>query len=276
MPQKSIRTLVELAGMALDQPFEPSKVMVPSDIYIEEEKLHWSRTRCIFKSPRPTVLEQFRRLHEKPCQAVLKFVREFGVAFFCDHGLPISHGEYGVTYKCFPVGRDHHNWCTESLKDYRRYSLAADSVIKSAAMVNAGEVPEEYLFRQFAFNDLHDPLMPYLSKENKKSLENARNLIAEEVNQWISITETRPSLEWHSSSQTWHYTIRYSRLSVLGAVSLALLTAVSICPGWLMCSICSASYSPSRTPAPGRNHYCPSCRNSPEMWKLLKRQARAR
>lgn len=42
------------------------------------------------------------------------------------------------------------------------------------------------------------------------------------------------------------------------------------------CSICGRIFEPERKPAEGRRCYCPDCRGSAAMWRLLKRSQRAR
>jgi hypothetical protein len=173
----------------------------------------------------------------------------------------------------------------EDISDYRRFSLAADSILSAGSMVNAGQIPGDEVLRNFAFANrpLTIDLMAFPRFATRTGrvperflLESARLRIGQEVNFWIQVSQTGPRLEWDHRRKAWAHKMRHSTLGVLGAVALALFTSVPESQGWLLCSICPQVYKPERAPTPGRQHYCPECRKSPEMWRRLKSQARAR
>jgi hypothetical protein len=264
-----------------DSPFEPGAVFVPSELHITNGKLLWTMDSPIFRVPRGSVLEKFRRLHREPDKASYDFANSFGVAWFCQHHLPGSHGQvifgkqHGID-PCFPVGSSEAGlpWCfEEDLMDYRIYSRAADAIVTAAAMVNADQIPTDDVFLNFAFRK--QTLIVDKSVSKKHLLEAARNQIGNEINDWIAVSQGRPGLVWDRRGKSWSQTLRHSPWGVLGAVAFALLTTAPQSPGWLICSICGGSYETKRPSVPGRNHYCPRCRNSPEMWRRLKRQQRA-
>lgn len=289
--------------------FEPGAVFIPSAIEIQNGTLIWTMNDPAFKVPRGSVLEKFRRLHKQPAQVICDFAREFGVAWFCQHHLPGSHGQipfgrqFGLA-ECFPVAtpaKNLRNAYEEDLDDYRKYSRAADAIVTAAAMVNSGEVPSDGTLTRFCFvnrplsvNASAFPQFALLQTEpleyppseewlrNRNSvprqflLESARMQIEEEVSCWVAISQARPHVSWNYRSKTWRQTIRHSPWGVLGAVALALFTTVPLSQGWLICSVCGGSYEPRRPAVPGRNHCCKNCRYSKGHFALLKRQERAK
>jgi hypothetical protein len=143
----------------LDSPFEPSPVFVPSEIHLRPGKLAWAMDRPAYKTPRGSILDQFKRLHKQPEGAVYDFAKSFGVAWFCQHHLPGSHGQvlFGKQFgmePCGPVGCDELPWCLEEdIWDYRRFSRAADSIVTAAGKVNVGQIPGDNILRNFVFED---------------------------------------------------------------------------------------------------------------------------
>jgi len=176
--------------------------------------------------------------------------------------------------ECFPVKVDD-LWFEEGVEDYRSYSLAADSIVKAAAWVNAGEVPPDKVFRQFAYWNRPRPWFALGKRLGFPRHVSARLQIADEVNDWIALSQAHPRLGWNAKARTWTQTMARSPRGVLGAIALALFTSVPQEGGWLKCSICPDVFRADRPRADGRNKYCPECRNSPKMWAFLKRQQRA-
>ena len=280
---------------ALDRPFEPSAIFIPSESRIDGGSLYWTTRKPQFKTPRGAILEKFRRLHRQSDEKILDFVREFGVACFCRHGLPHSHAQipFGRQFKmeeCFPearrFGADELDWFEEKLERYRRFSKAADLIVHAAATVNVGETPSSSIFEQFCYSPrplriassafpryaLRDPARKQTLQ--RVLLDSARIRIAEEVNSWVVVSQAGPRLGWDYQIRVWRRTVQHSPWGVLGAVALALLTSVPDESGWLLCSICSNSYPPDRPAVPGREHYCPDCRGSKKMWAYIKRKQR--
>ena len=280
----------DLAGMILERPFEPGEVFIPSDIRLKGDRLLWTMRKPGFKVARGSVLDRFRRLYKEPDAAILKFVEQFGVAWFCQHRLPGSHAQvpFASQFKmetCFPVkaGED---WFEERIADYRRYSDAADAIVEAAGKLNLNQTPGDEVFARFryAYRRLLIDLIafpkfasdPPTRVPARVRLDSARSLIAEEVNVWVAVSQAHPRLDWDSHRRVWRQVMKCSQWGVIGAVALALLTTVPASQGWLLCDICGDSYAPTRPPVEGRNKYCPTCRNSPEMWRRLKRKERER
>jgi len=265
-----------------DSPFEPGAVFVPSELRIENGKLLWTMDNPAFRVPRGSVLDKFRRLHRESDEYIYDFASGFGVAWFCQHHLPGSHGQiiFGRQHgfdSCFPVGSSGEagmrSGLQEELMDYRIYSRAADAIVKAAGLVNANQVPSDGVVRNFAFRKPRPIVAKGIAK--KHLLEGARNQIGNEINEWIAVSQGRPELVWDRRRKSWVQKLRHSPWGVLGAVAFALLTTVPQSPGWLICSICGESYETKRPSVPGRNHYCTNCRNTKEMWRRLKQQQRA-
>lgn len=280
----------------LDTPFEPGAVFVPELVRVRDGVLLFDLGRPTFRVPRGSVLDRFRRLHGQTDQDICKFAGSFGVAWFCQHHIPGSHvqvpfgGQFGME-KCFPIRDSAEGFLQchgESLDDYRRFSLAADSIITASGTVNAGEIPSNEIFASFAYENqpltldvaafpryaLSDPARV----PKQVMLDCARMRIAEEINVWIAVSQARPRLTWDHRGKGWSQGLLHSPWGVLGAVALALFTTAPQSQGWLLCSIpeCRQIYSPKYPAVPGRNHYCPKHKDTRAMWALLKRQARAK
>jgi hypothetical protein len=275
-----------------DSPFEPGSVFVPSDVEIRGSTVIWPINPLGFAVPRGSVLEQFRRLHTEASQRTCDFIRTFGAAWFCQHNLPSSHAEvlFGEQYglkSCRPVTSQKPGFYQEDIEDYLSYSRGADAIVTAAGMVNAGRRPGDDVFQSFVFENrpLEIDLIafPKFASPDGKThiperylLDSARIRIADEVNLWVQVSQARPQLSWEPNRKSWSQRSVHSPLGVLGAIALALLATVPQSPGWLICSACGESYQPKRPAVPGRNHYCKNCRDKPKMWRLLKRQERAR
>src|ERR1022692_1877532 len=251
-----------------DSPFEPGAVFVPSELRIQNGKLLWSMDSPAFRVPRGSVLEKFRRLHREPDEAIYDFASGFGVAWFCQHHLPGSHGrgifgkQFGID-PCSPVRSSGLGGLEfeENMMDYRVYSRAADAILTAAGTVNADQIPSDDVLQNFAFRQQAQIMDKSVAK--KYLLEAARVQIGDEINDWIAVSQGHPGLVWDRRRKSWSQTPRHSPWGVLGAVAFALLITVPQSPGWLICSICGSSYEPKRPSVPGRNHYCPKCRYTP-------------
>lgn len=194
----------------------------------------------VFRIPRGSVLEKFRRVHREPDKAVYDFANGFGVAWFCQHHLPGSHGQvmFGRQYGlegCYPVGLSIEvglqSCYEEDLMDYRLYSRAADAIVTAAGMVNADEIPSDDVFRNFAFKSSHESWERAFRGD---ACLRPRIQIGGEINDWIAVSQGRPELTWDRRQKSWSQKLRHSPWGVLGAIAFALLTTVPQSPGWLI------------------------------------------
>src|SRR5438552_701854 len=69
-------------------------VFVPSDIELEDGRLHWGAGGARYKHVSSRMLDDFIDLHDADDSSILRFARKWGVIGVCRHGLPGSHNQY--------------------------------------------------------------------------------------------------------------------------------------------------------------------------------------
>jgi hypothetical protein len=277
--------------LQLDLKFEPGEVVRPVEIEVANGKISWSLRGLKTERPRASVLDKFRRLHQQSDDEIASFVRNYGAAGFCSHGLPMTHAhipsgmQFGLDECAAWSKRGLESWYVEDLANYRLFSIGAEAVLEAAGLVNIEEVPPEATIGNFRSNVGRGLSRLAQTAEmqsrgaratvdKRARLTAARYQIAEEINWWAAITQTHLRLQSGRDGKAWTQSITHDPWSVLGAVAVALFTTVPQANGWLPCSACGATFRIERTPAAGRNRYCPGCRNGPMQWAHLKRLQR--
>jgi len=109
-------------------------------------------------------------------------------------------------------------------------------------------------------------------------------IIGLRLNHLLEMTRLRPFLAWDTRTARWSLTVSNSIMSqqldsVLGAAAyFALRRMLEADEGaaTAVCAVCGRLFEPARKPAANRACYCPGCRGSSEMWRMLKRRQRAR
>jgi hypothetical protein len=92
-----------------------------------------------------------------------------------------------------------------------------------------------------------------------------------------------PQLVFDAENRRWTVTIatgpRGEVDCALAACLYFALNRITGPPGeihFAECSVCRRVFQPDRAPSPRRASYCPDCRGTPAMWRLIKQRQRAR
>lgn len=284
-----------MAGItSLDRPMPSEQVWVPQEVEVVGDDLIWAPSGEQFKSPgfRFGMLDEFRSLHTAESADLAAYARKWGVLGLCEHGLPWQHlstifsVQYGVKgCELRPASCRPGSWFLDSIAAWRRLSLAADAVLRLAAMIEGGAAfqSDECWKRLLTAGPTTKGGIPEWPSRSTNAKRRAYELLAQEIETWLAVGKTVPRCSWKPPRKGRDDGTRFrmtlgsrSWPNLFPVLALKLMLAVSTEGGFAFCSTCPRSYVPERRPSGTRNNYCPACREDGTMWRSLKRQQRAR
>jgi hypothetical protein len=236
----------------------------------EEEVIRWlpAGEEC---SPGPGMLEDFVLLFGKSSEAILAYAKRWGVLGICEeHAFPIGHGcpprgglkvslgqawKYSDAELLFQQDGD-------PVSAWRQFSEAAYAVLAIHAHLNAGQVPDEQLWKlalkpgpnpafSSVLGDVPWTAAPWWNRDIDSQF-----LIKFCINRWMRNSGVLPQLDPKDLS------IRFASAGLFGAIAVQLMLVVSGSQGWVICSNaeCHRVYASSRRPKSSQKHYCLECR----------------
>lgn len=219
-PEKNSRQLVDEALLTGDLEAAEKALTRPP----RPERGEWTRSG-------PKFLEAFLKLADAEPSAVLAYARRWGILTLPTAGsdLPPKMG-------------------SEPLSEWHSRARQAVAMLRAAEALNAGKPIPEDADRLLLF----DPsLLPF---DVPPEIAARRGLIMT-LESWLKKANVRLGLQWGKPGP--EAVIRAD--SLLGALAIQLLLAISQRAALVTCSGCGRFYFPKKRPQSGKRHYCDEC-----------------
>jgi len=269
---------LELAGLTDDEgnlgrPVPHGHVLVPGTIELDGETLRWEYNRN-YKTVEisASTLNEFVRLWRDDPTAILKFARKWGVL-----AMARLRDEEPVFYR--PCGEGM-SWGADPLVAWRYFSRRASAVLNIAAALRQDRLGDLGDWKAIASDvtkeSMHDAFHRDLyglgfnlfdrSTNGKNDLNKARELIAREVQSWLSRWRAGRhrgisdfTLIWNPSTSQWELRIHYNGY-LFAALALQLALCIAGADSLFTCSGCGVPYvRVAKRPKPGTANYCSKC-----------------
>jgi hypothetical protein len=257
----------------IDRPLPISRLLIPAVIELQDGELRWApvvgERRSHHVALQEGILERFVTLADASDKDVLRYARRWGMLLLCKHNLPSSHNQP----KCLPIGSNDFAkkkggawyWGREPVAVWRQFSRKARAILNVAANLDKG--------RGGAVEDwraIYDERSDRVARRWKPGDDTQahRLMLARALNEWLTIANVRPALEWGRAAQrrpriclaeanpAWT-----SGIGLFGAIATQLVFAIARSDGLEMCSGCGEPFIPNRRPREGQRRYCRSCRS---------------
>jgi len=239
----------------LDRPFQMRQFPVPKIVELSGDRLVWTsylpgRGFVYRKAEKsPDLLLRFIKLADASPLKIRDFARRWGVLAICEHGLPVGHSKIFsasplVESGCQPLKFNaEYSW--EPLEKWQYFSRIARAMLNIAARLH-----------QDRLGDPQDWLTIYESPGHvpQGSIGYERLLIKILVNDWLSMGNVRPVLEWAGESAF----VAFDS-DLFGILAHQLMLLISRSKGIGICSGCGEPYSPERRPRINQRNYCKQC-----------------
>ncbi len=260
----------------LGRPVPSGHVMVPGQIWLEEEAIHWKLPgHAKSREPSRAMLTEFVALHQaKSSEVILRFARDWGVLMLTGGKSPRPCGE-AMAEGIEPIAA----WryfsrraaavlnIAAALKDGKLGDLADWGVI--AAVHAGGEEAEEESFNSAV--ERHKYGMGFLidiprGRQHQSAVDQGRDLLANEVGQWLRFWKAGRirglsdfSLHWSPTAQKWQLRIEYDGY-LFAAIALQVALVVAEADSLYTCSACGIPYiRTKKRPKAGWANYCDTC-----------------
>lgn len=250
---------------------------VPSDIRLEGERLFWQPVER-WRKVKPTVetFADFLTLGDVEASArdVLAYARKWGVLNLCrDHKLPVSHDERCVSFERVTNSKG------EPVGEWHRFARIAGAVLNISQNLTDGGIGKSIDWQTLS---RFDPLLRSSSKTftltelglfgstptrkaTKAALSEAvvegKAVIADYVNQWLTLGNVRPHMEWKEGEPIVLIAGGPYRGGLFGSLAVHLLElsgryVIASCSG------CRKFYNPEVRPKSGQDRFCKKCRDA--------------
>jgi hypothetical protein len=150
----------------------------------------------------------------------------------------------------------------EPIAVWHRFARNVKALLNIAAQLNQGKMARWEDWQTFYEVDeayeLDDPKeQPFM-----KNVQEARKTLASEVDEWITVGQVRPRIEWDNKTRKWRFSLDAvsSGPNLFGLLALNLSLAIAGTELAVCCG-CQKSYSPVRRPNSERRNYCDECRS---------------
>lgn len=282
-------------GKFPDRPMQAGLLFSPKDVQLEGDRLVWSALSARYKRTRVGMLEDFIALcdAEDYPAAVLAYARKWGVLGICEHGMPCSHnqprlptGWPGVVQPaCLPMlvtplppeernkegmpiridapeSKIRH-W--EPIDAWHPWSQKAKGLLGIAGHLSEGKIPRFDASPWDWVRSAPESLGTLEQQRQNKNiaLSAAREQLAEELDDWISIGQVRPRISWNKTSKSWRLDLDAVSTgpNLFGLLGLYIANEVAGTEkGYAICSSCARFYRTERHPNPKNRNYCQECR----------------
>ena len=278
-----------LGGGPLERPLSGDEWFVPSNIQLspDQRNMWWSYAplSAFTTGKRSTLkvglLERFVSLAKGTPEDVLRYAKEYGVLYLCQHDLPSSHQEIdepsekqlrdgGWFGRCrLHMTRDQ-RFYSESIDVWKRYASLARAALNVAAKMQYQQEARgedwELLCSQVG-NELPAGTWLWVDDNEyvrlpadyiilpKDDLER-RQILSSAVDWWIGHSRIQPQFYLTESGPS----VQFGNRTLFGAIASQLMMVAGKTEGLAICSNCGIPYVPSRKPVQGKRNYCLGCR----------------
>jgi hypothetical protein len=284
------------------KPFPGDRIVVVKTWTLGDSLL-WSREAKPepVRADDPRLLMQFVELAGSPRVAVAEYAERFGPLWLCaKHGQPTMH-RLDRSRPCLPRfwGKGRKLEYAEPLSRWRYYSRQARAILNLSVALSNGEDGNRADWRLVLGGS--PPALGASALETKLAC------LSYSVNKWLSSAAVSPFLRVVDGRTRVTFVseaalvgvrsglaenIRYPRTlllaithqaivgasgadSLFAAIAVQLAFTVSRGAGLANCAACGKLYTPTRSPAEGRLHFCPDCGRKASR-RLAKQRARKR
>jgi hypothetical protein len=238
------------------------------------------------------VLEEFCELANAEDNRVKDYAKRWGPLGVCPHGNPeqwtSEHYEHSGGHKACPLSNNCYQYriYPEPLSAWRHYARLASAILRLTSDLEDGQPgsPEAWAVldqlavipRAWEKAKYEAPIgadgtpdfdEEYFIEPEKIGPYVDWKLINGTVNRWLREAGVRPVV-WRDSED---FTIRYGSGSLLGALGVQLMMALSPTAwksrfgGIASCAHCGQFFQPGKRLRRHQNNYCPTCRADPEV-----------
>lgn len=277
----------DLAGFSdelgnLGRPVPTSQVIVPEEIWLEDDCIHWRLGNPTLREISRSMLNQFLRLDS--AASILRFASEWGVL-----ALSPELRSKGSSHGYYLPGRQYVASGVEPVSAWLYYSKRARALLNVAAALKQGKLGDWSDWDEFAIF-----VGPGSSEEAMKEvkarmkgldfglgfnvfnglgtteerLQIARESVSREIGNWLRCCKREKvaavpdfSLRWVHEKQRWDLQIDYHGL-LFAAIALQLALVVAEADSLFTCSGCGIPYIRPRDrkrPKAGWSNYCDRC-----------------
>jgi hypothetical protein len=269
---------LELGGLTdeegnLGRPVPHGHVFVPGTIELDGNALCWEHTpNSKSVEIAPSTLNEFVRLWSEEPPGILKFARKWGVL-----AIERLRDEDPVFYR--PCGEGMSSGA-DPLVAWRYFSRRASAVLNIVAALRQDRLGDLGDWKAIASDStqesIHDASQRHVysfgvnifdrSTNSKKDLSEARELIAREIQTWLSRWRAGRrrgisdfALIWNPDTGAWELRIVYHGY-LFAALALQLALSIAGADSLFTCSACGAPYVRQvKRPKPGAANYCSNC-----------------
>lgn len=256
-----------------------NELLVPAEVKLKNEQLHWSGKEGKFESVRVpnTLLNSFISLGKADTKKIYMFAKKWGPLGLCQHGLPRTHS-WGTTFQYGRNERNQRNTCqslnTEPIDSWRRWSEKFRAVLNVTANVYAGRHGKigdwRLIFEDTGWwNEEHylgwgeegeDESLIYDGYWVSEVTTPERMWLMDIVNNYLDMGRVGPRIllignNYEDIPTRVFFAGEFSS-SLFGVLAFQLMIAVSGTNVPAICSACGMTYFPKRRPKAGQSNYC--------------------
>lgn len=277
----------DLAGFSdelgnLGRPVPTSQVIVPEEIWLEDDCIHWRLGNPTLREISRSMLNQFLRLDS--AASILRFAREWGVL-----ALSPKLRSKGSSHGYYLPGRQYMELGVEPVSAWLYYSKRARALLNVAAALKQGKLGDLSDWDEFAIfvgpGSSEEALKEVKARmegldfglgfsvlnglgTTEERLQIAQESVSHEIDNWLCCCKREKvtpiadfSMRWVHEKQRWDFQIDYHGL-LFAAIALQLALVIADADSLFTCSGCGIPYVRPRErkrPKAGCSNYCDRC-----------------